>query len=308
MTWLYAPSICAPDMADFLSVSDSLCQTLARSVTWREKHTPPRSWSHRCKRLDWMRHLFGPTLSPLTLQRGVDAWTSSLRVSRANHTALPGRALGLAIPENSRTPLCGSSVSANPDTCSSRTSRSTASLASQPCFEDLPASGSMRSGACSARPKSGRTTCANGSSSSLPTPTVSDATTWRLQGDTQTSRNLAARARRGLLPTPTVGDSRASGSAGYSTASGRHSGTTLTDAVVRYPTPTMRDHRSGSTSGINRQGGQLLPEAVGGLLSPQFVEWMMGLPIGWTACDAPVAGWSRWWSLMRFELSSLGSE
>ena len=40
-------------------------------------------------------------------------------------------------------------------------------------------------------------------------------------------------------PTPTSGDSKASGASGYSTESGRHSGTTLTDATVRSPsTPT----------------------------------------------------------------------
>jgi hypothetical protein len=44
----------------------------------------------------------------------------------------------------------------------------------------------------------------------------------------------------GLWPTPT--SSVDSGSAGYSTASGRHSGTTLTDAVVRFPTPTRNSY------------------------------------------------------------------
>lgn len=45
----------------------------------------------------------------------------------------------------------------------------------------------------------------------------------------------------GLWPTATVGDSKASGAAGYSTESGRHSGTTLTDAIVRglWPTPNV---------------------------------------------------------------------
>lgn len=42
-----------------------------------------------------------------------------------------------------------------------------------------------------------------------------------------------------LWPTATAGDAKASGAAGYSTESGRHSGTTLTDAAVRglWPTP-----------------------------------------------------------------------
>ena len=56
---------------------------------------------------------------------------------------------------------------------------------------------------------------------------------------------LAASARRtsdsdfGSWPTPTREDGRSSGAAGYSTESGRHSGTTLTDAarMASWPTP-----------------------------------------------------------------------
>jgi len=43
-------------------------------------------------------------------------------------------------------------------------------------------------------------------------------------------------------PTTTTTDAKASGAAGYSTESGRHSGTTLTDAAVRrWPTPQAHD-------------------------------------------------------------------
>lgn len=31
-----------------------------------------------------------------------------------------------------------------------------------------------------------------------------------------------------------------------------------------------------------RQGGLNLREAVGGSLNPQWVEWLMGFPTGWT--------------------------
>lgn len=68
------------------------------------------------------------------------------------------------------------------------------------------------------------------------------------------------------LPTPTAGDAKASDAAGYSTSSGRHSGTTLTDAVL-----------GAASSGRH------------GKLSPQLVEWMMDLPPGYsdpTGCVA----------------------
>lgn len=64
-------------------------------------------------------------------------------------------------------------------------------------------------------------------------------------------------------PTATAGDANSSGSAAYSTESGRHSGTTLTDAVVRiqhWPTATVAD-RKGQTRGANARGGESLSEA-----------------------------------------------
>lgn len=81
----------------------------------------------------------------------------------------------------------------------------------------------------------------------------------------------------------TVGDSKASGSAAYSTKSGRHSGTTLTDAVVRFPTPTARDWKSGKASAATHaRNARPLSEVIGGQLNPMWVEWLMGYPLGWT--------------------------
>lgn len=72
-----------------------------------------------------------------------------------------------------------------------------------------------------------------------------------------------------ILPTPTAGDAKCSGSR-MAEGSEAHHGTSLTDALVR-----------GSTTGRpeSRQGW---------CLNPRFVEWMMGLPIGWTdlGCSA----------------------
>lgn len=48
-------------------------------------------------------------------------------------------------------------------------------------------------------------------------------------------RDLLPNAVLAKWPTPTTSDAKASGAAAYSTASGRHSGTTLTDATVRAP-------------------------------------------------------------------------
>ena len=124
-------------------------------------------------------------------------------------------------------------------------------------------------------------------------------------------------------PTPTATDAKASGSAGYSTASGRHSGTTLTDAAVRswptprasdgdkggpgqsqhgkpslvamarspvmWATPAARDDRDnrGSELPHGRHSDSLPVQARRGnpsmVLNPAFVESLMGLPRGWTS-------------------------
>jgi hypothetical protein len=84
---------------------------------------------------------------------------------------------------------------------------------------------------------------------------------------------------------PTATDAKASGAAGYSTDSGRHSGTTLTDAANGlWATPTARDEK-GPTS-RNRQGGKAIPNQLGitnrTSLNPEWVECLMGFGPGWT--------------------------
>jgi hypothetical protein len=105
-----------------------------------------------------------------------------------------------------------------------------------------------------------------------------------------------------LYPTPTAGDSRSSGSAGYSTESGRHSGTTLTDAVVRFPTPNATDGKGPSTRTAGKERPKCdddLPTRCGGSLNPDWVELLMGWPKGWTSLeplsDAPMIAWGEDW-------------
>jgi hypothetical protein len=129
-------------------------------------------------------------------------------------------------------------------------------------------------------------------------------------GDRKDEMGLDQQAR--YFPTPTAGDAKSSRAQGYSTASGRHSGTTLTDAVCRsLPAQVIPDGltscEKGRTSrqlwqtpkdiatGANqRRGGnrsdELLltgqaAELVGNQksrLNPRFVEWLMGFPISWS--------------------------
>jgi hypothetical protein len=101
---------------------------------------------------------------------------------------------------------------------------------SDPFCGPLPKAGGLRNGAICARPTLARRISETDSSSSL----------W---------------------PTATATDSKASGAAGYSTSSGRHSGTTLTDAAVRqWPTPRAADGKRSTDPKGNREGSPSLVE------------------------------------------------
>jgi hypothetical protein len=103
------------------------------------------------------------------------------------------------------------------------------------------------------------------------------------------------------VPTPTAMDSRGSRNctSGRSNPNSRHhSGTTLCDFVVLYPTPMARDHRTGDKPESKRRarGAQMgLNDMVapGGKLNPPWDEWLMGWPPESTALPASAMAKSR---------------
>lgn len=62
------------------------------------------------------------------------------------------------------------------------------------------------------------------------------------------------------------------------------------------PTPTARDWRSGKASERTMQrNSRPLSEVIGGHLNPDWVEWLMGWPIGWTASEpSEMAKFQQW--------------
>ena len=121
----------------------------------------------------------------------------------------------------------------------------------------------------------------------LPTPTASE------MGSNTTGRRKGMTAKQRILnwPTPTVADSR---NTRNSTAkrnkippTGVHLGNTLVDIVTMFPTPTKRDIAYTSMASKKKyQAGPTLREMAlgdsGGMLNPDWEEWLMGWPIGWT--------------------------
>ena len=187
-----------------------------------------------------------------------------------------------------------------------------------------PAAGSMRNGACYLREPLERTT-AGGGSGLLPTPVASECsrghgTKYSQGGQSltfalrQLPTPIAADAKRGgntkfgtggpsltlalrMLPTPTVKGNY--NRASYSSKAGNG----LVTALKMLPTPLARDYRSGK--GKKTRHGKhspCLPETLvaedggeSGLLNPDFAEWMLGWPTGWTGLEPLDEAKFRWW-------------
>jgi hypothetical protein len=150
-----------------------------------------------------------------------------------------------------------------------------------------------------------------------PTPRAQEAkhgepTDWEMQTDhegTKFSLRVQVAKREQNWPTPTVQDSN------KATKKWRENHqNNLTAAAFNphkiYPTPTARDCKGGyKTESLTRKDGKsrahdALPnavidgkgvETVTGHLNPDWVEWLMGWPVGWTSMDAITElNWRDW--------------
>lgn len=196
--------------------SDALCQRLAVSATWRGKLLRPQSWRLAWRTEGWRMRLSGLTLPPSQANSFVAAWLDSLAGSPAKTSAL------LADKQESRENGAGC-FSRSSDSfaswdrssgCFSKTSRQFSIFQQeQPFLENLPRSGSMRNGELYERPMLVDRT---GESGRLCWPTA-------VATDSNGARNETS---------------------GRSMASQHHSGTTLNDAIIKWPTPCSADSES----------------------------------------------------------------
>lgn len=94
------------------------------------------------------------------------------------------------------------------------------------------------------------------------------------------NRTELYRAMDRLLPTPHANCHTGAGT------QGRDGGLKVQTAVQLLPTPTKADGDRGSNTYYRGQGNPTLRGAAGGTLNPQWVEWLMGYPEGWTDLEA----------------------
>lgn len=102
---------------------------------------------------------------------------------------------------------------------------------------------------------------------------------------------------RAIFPTPLAGDGKKMSSMSKARKASGRKPDSLPEYVRMWPTPTARDHKDTGDC-ANVPVNALLGRAVGpsrmsGSLNPEFVEWLMGFPVGWTDCEPSATPSSR---------------
>jgi hypothetical protein len=300
--WIVVPSTCcpsAPEPGDSISASDWRSRLLERSALWRSKPTPAKSWLRAWKKGGWMRRLFGRICEPSTAARGVASWISSLAATRASRSVSPAND-----SEQMTLDTCGLTspaffASARPLLHSLKTCVGTCLSACEKCAQSWKTWVTALTRRSSERRKSARPTAAS-ESSSWPTPTALSYGTNQggAAGRTGPVRpSLETMAKQ--WPTPNVPNggrlnSRHEVESSGSTEKGKRQ--ISLEASARYwSTPTARDWKDGACADSKAPTNALLGRqdlrtpmagAPGLVLSPLFVEMLMGWPIGWSACDS----------------------
>ncbi len=316
VTWVYIPS-CRSFPATGASASDSSSPACAAAPSATSKSTITASGSsrHESGTDTSTTRPSGTTSRPSTDDPGLDSWISSLRASRASRTALPDN-----VKEQLTTAISGRTPSEwflrfDPDMCSWRTPGLSFETGHRQhtltrFLLTLPPSGMTRNGRLYRLPPLVPRNCVGGGGV-LPTPTADQHPQNRSPSPgAQTRLSLVGMAKAGMWPTPQASDAE---HAGRTTNSGGQmhlpeavhmwATPTLNDAktvnamsefnrntptlamqVKTYPMPTATSYGSNQSASPNAAMRPSLDTKAGGRLNPRWVEWLMGVPIGWTSC------------------------
>lgn len=246
---------------------------------------------------------FGMTCAPLTDGLGAESLMSWLAAFRARTSVLPVAAMAskVSAPGSGRKWL-GSFARYDPAASRWKTAQCSLLGGSEEFLETWPRWGSMRNGESFLRPT--WTPLIFGSESGsqpiYPAPVAIDAGSGRINkslGPNAKERpTLALMAKRSLWPTPTVcGNYNRKGASATA-------GDGLATAVIKqFRTPNASDgakwsNQSQAEREAKGQQVRLCHQlGVGGLLNPEWVEWLMGWPIGHTALEPLATDKYREW-------------
>ena len=262
----------ADSTLDCMQDFEPLAEALARSAWWRGKPSASRTWFARCKRGGWITALYGVEISETFPP---EPWWES--IGYAGDTHVSPSAKQESDWEKTTLVICGRSSSTSSElfdlaASSSRTSPVTCRSASIASFKTWQAAVSAARSDCLQRRKSARHIDESESSSSgWPTPVCA---MMPCEGSVRLLRKAVD-----LGMSKEEADAMLGGD--ISKPQGR---------LPAWPTPLARDHQDGDatanvpTNGLLGRAVPRDPTSRPGRLNPDWVEMLMGFPIGWTDC------------------------
>lgn len=274
--------------------------------------TPKQSSSLGRTTEPFLRSRFGMTFELLTADLGAELLTSWLAAFPAKTSAQPAPVMGLTASEADSGPKwLGSFAKYDPSASKWKTAQCSLLGDSDEFSETWPRWGSMRNGECYLRPIQMPLIYGNASGSEVmwPTPTVHG--NHNMPGASASSGwDLSSAAK--LWPTPTA--SLADKGGRITPRKGREGGTLIEAVSSRmWPTPCASASKGSSPAALKRKSGKdrsndRIDHAVmasdGGQLNPEWVEWLMGWPIGHTALEPLETAKYREWLQQHSPFSS----
>ena len=271
MSWSFSPGL----VGEFLGAS---CLDTKPSVPLNMTHTPDQYyWPDKPTEHSRISR-FGMTCEPLMGSRGAELLTLFLEASHARTSPLQDEVTDWTVNVVDSGGRWRESLARyDPDTHSLKTAQLSLIEDWTGCSVTLPRSGLMLDGQCWELPMLGRTTRET-EFGYLPTPVATDAGSGRFNtsiGGTPRP-TLALMARKYLWPTPTVcGNYNRKGASATS-------GDGLATAVKMWPTPTAHNAKETNAPSEAQRNTPTLTAQAGGQLNPNWVEQLMGWPIGHT--------------------------
>ena len=314
MSWLYLP-VSAVEYSGRVTCSDGGRSAMLSGTSTRSKSSRRGSKTGTCT-----TRRYGTTHLRSTGDRGLDWWMSCLRDSRANRSAMQESNLRETTRATGGLPRSESFARYDRKSHGWRTSQASfmeSTVTLTPFSGTWPRQGTVlngdafqrrklerriegsdsgywstpRAGNPGSRPngKGGKVLAEEVKKSLLPTP-ISGRSTW-MNSHGRKAYTLAGMAKHQMWPTPTAQDADNS-----TLPASQVTRDSLVGAIMRkYPTPQATSWGStGSRSQlqtlvdsgtITEDENRKMSAGNGGQLNPNWVEWLMGWPIGWSALE-----------------------
>lgn len=269
MSWLFSRVLVeafSPQKSSATQPSAQLSVMPTQHPFWRKDKTmEPSRFSQ-----------FGLTCEALTADRGAELLTAWLEASRVRTSALPAQAQGLTESVRDYGPRWRASFARwSPELFGWKTAQCSLLEDSRESLATLPRWGSMRNGMLYLRQTLAPGIAVSGFGSLLPTLTVCG--NYNARGASATSGDGLATALT-LLPTLVADDT------GMRKAKYAQGGTPLSLAVQSLMPTLMTEGLDGESNSRKAAEARGAPIPVGPL-NPDWCEWFMGFPIGWTASE-----------------------